>query len=492
MLSTAARQLRYAASVLSGGRFDVAGLRATVADLRDTIDELGDPGHDARELLPGGEAADPEIQQAMAQRRVRQAVRRAAEETAYYRLLFSERGLTPDRITLDQLHTVPSTPKSALRGAPAAFVSDRSEPILMAQTTGTTGPPTVVWFSRYEMELSAALSALSYLMIGGVRSHHVSMSCVSSRATVGLITVQQALGQIGAGFIAQGLVDPSITLDRLATPLHLPGKEPQVTDLYTVPSYLAALVQRGEQEGWKPADFGLRQILTGAEILTDGLRERVTEVFGVEVTDVYGMTELVPTTGIVCGQRHLHLAVEQAHFEVLALDSDEPAAPGEIGEVVATPYAPYRDTTLLLRYRTGDLVRRLTQQPSDCELAALPATSPIVGRAKHYAGGPTTRDVLEVLQAERGIPLPTRFSLSGDPQRPALHVVVPGGDPATLSSVEERAAARGLSVSEIRLVDDVGMLPEPCRVRADLYEHSFEVPRSAPLINHAMSVEGGV
>jgi phenylacetate-coenzyme A ligase PaaK-like adenylate-forming protein len=474
MLSTAVRQLRYMATVLRGGRFDVGALRATVADLRDTLDELGELTDDAREALPGGEGADPEIRAAMAERRVRRAVHDAVAGTPYYRLLFDDHGLDGDRTGVEDLLRVPSTPKTALRGAPGAFVSDRGEPVLMAQTTGTTGPPTVVWFSRYEMELSAALSAISYLLVGGVRSHHVAMSCVSSRATVGLVTVQQALSLIGAGFVAQGLVDPSISLDRLATPLHLPAKLPQITELYTVPSYLGALVQRAERDGWAAADFGLRNVLTGAEILTEAMRERVQEAFGVPVVDVYGMTELVPTTGLVCTQRHLHLAVEQAHFEVLETDSDAPVAPGQLGELVATPYRPYRDTTLLVRYRTGDLVRRLPVQEYGCELAALPATSPIMGRAKHFTGGPTTREVLEVLQAERAVPLPTRYSLSGDPQRPALHVVAPAGGSDLVGRLEERATARALAVSEIRLVDDPAALPEPCRVRADLYEHSFE------------------
>ncbi len=475
MLSTAVRQLRYVATVLHGGRFDVNALRATVADLRDSLDELGELDEGAREMLPGGEGADPEIRAAMAERRVRQAAREAARHTAYYRLLFEERGLDPERVGVDELLRLPSTPKAALRGATGAFVSDRAEPVLMAQTTGTTGPPTVVWFSRYELELSAALSAISYLLVGGVRAHHIAMSCVSSRATVGLVTVQQALGMIGAGFVAQGLVDPSLTLDRLATPLHLPGKKPQVTELYTVPSYLGALVQRGERDGWRAADFGLREVLTGAEILTDAMRERVRELFDVPVTDVYGMTELVPTTGLVCARRHLHLAVEQAHFEVLAIDNDTPVEPGCLGELVITPYAPYRDTTLLVRYRTGDLVRRLPDGPYGCELAALPATSPILGRAKHFTGGPTTRDVLEVLQAERAISLPTRYSLAGAPDNPALYVVAPGAGAGLLGRLEERATVRRLAVAEIRLVDDVSGLPTPCRVRADLYEHSFEL-----------------
>lgn len=195
------------------------------------------------------------------------------------------------------------------------------------------------------------------------------------------------------------------------------------------------------------------------------------------VSDVYGMTELVPTTGLVCTQQHLHLASEQAHFEVLDRNADTPAPVGEIGELVATPYVPYRDTTLLVRYRTGDLVRRLPDEPYGCELAQLPATSPIVGRAKHFTGGPTARDILEVLQGVREVPLPTRYALTGDPLKPDLHVVAPRGG-GLAGRIEERAAARSLQVADIVLVEEARDLPEPCRVRADLYEHSFETSPS--------------
>ncbi|MEV4806863.1 AMP-binding protein [Nonomuraea sp. NPDC049421] len=473
MLATAARQLRHAATVLRGGKFDVDALGKLVTDLRGMLAELGEPGEGPNELLPGGGVDDPEIRRSMADRRLRQAIRRAAGHTAYYRLWFEQHGVDPAAIGLDQLSQVATTPKSALRGAGPAFVSDVSEPVLMAQTTGTTGTPAIVWFSRYELELAAVLSAISYLMVGDTREHHVGLSCISSRATVGLVTAQRALTMVGAGFIAQGLVDPGIALDRLAAPLHLPGKLPYVSDLYTVPSYLGALVQRAERDGWQAKDFGLRRVMTGAEILTDALRERVRETFGVPVSDVYGMTELVPTTGMVCSEQHLHLAVEQAHFEILDVDADTPVAPGEVGELVATPYTPYRETTLLVRYRTGDLVRRLPDEPYGCELAALPATSRIVGRASHYGGGPTDRDILEVLQAVREVPLPTRYALTGDPKKPDLHVVAPrrGG---TLGRIEELATERALPVAEIVLVDTADELPEPCRVRADLYEHSFE------------------
>ncbi|MEU3465749.1 AMP-binding protein [Streptomyces sp. NPDC006733] len=469
------RQMRYGTAMLRGGRLDPANLRATVADLRATIEEFGDPGDEASAMLPGGVEPDPEIQRIMADRRLRRTVRDAAAHVPHYRRYFAEAGLDPRHITLDTLATLPPTTKAALRAAPAAFVSDRAEPVLLAQTTGTTGTPTSVWFSRYELELAAALSAMSLLMVSGCRSRHTVMSTISSRATLAKAVVQQALAMVGAGFVAMGTVDPLIILDRLAAPMHLPGKEPQITHLIITASLLGSLVQAAEDDGWLPADFGLREIMVGGEVLSDPLRRRAEAALGARVIDAYSMTETLPTAGLSCEAGHLHLSSEQAHLEIVDPLTGAPALPGEVGGLVVTPYTQYRDTTLLLRYETGDLVRRLpaAESPS-CSLSGMPATSRILGRQSGGAPELTTRAVLDVLQAERSVPLPTRYALVEDPAGPLLYVVAPQAPPSLPGRIEERA--RHLPLAGVVLVEDRDELPLPCPVRADLVEHSFERP----------------
>ncbi|MGW5399161.1 phenylacetate--CoA ligase family protein [Streptomyces sp. NPDC003952] len=468
--------MRYGAAVLRGGRLDPVNLRGTVADLRATIEEFGDPGEEASAMLPGGAEPDPEIHRVMADRRLRRTVQDAAAHVPYYRRHFAEAGIDPRHITLDSLAMLAPTPKSALRAAPSAFVSERSEPVLLAQTTGTTGTPTSVWFSRYELELAAALSAMSLLMVSGCRSRHIVMSTISSRATLAKTVVQQALAMIGAGFIAMGTVDPLIILDRLAAPLHVPGKEPQVTHLITTASLLGRIVQAAEEDGWLPADFGLREILVGGEVLSDPLRLRAEAALGARVIDAYSMTETLPTAGLSCEAGHLHLSSEQAHVEILDPLTGAPTLPGEVGGLVVTPYAQYRDTTLLLRYETGDLVRRLPDAETPaCSLSAMPATSRILGRQSGGVRDLTTRAVLDVLQAERAIPLPTRFAVVEDPGGPLLYAVAGrAATPALLARVEERS--RHLPLAGVVLVKDLDELPLPCPARADLIEHSFELP----------------
>jgi phenylacetate-CoA ligase len=75
-------------------------------------------------------------------------------------------------------------------------------------------------------------------------------------------------------------------------------------------------------------------------------------------TENYGMTETWPFGGQLCERGHLHFEPVQGLLEIVAPDTGEPTAPGEIGTIVATPFPPFRDTTLLLRYNTEDMVRR--------------------------------------------------------------------------------------------------------------------------------------
>lgn len=462
MFGTAVRQLGYAWSMMSGRRFRLRDVNALVDDMRMTLETFGSPGEGADDMLAGN---DPDLQEDLTQRRLRRTVRQAAAESPYYRRWFDAHGVDPGSITPQTLSSITPTSKADLRGMPAAFVSDRARPAVLAHTTGTTGTPTLVWFSAYEIELMSSLSALALMLAGNVRTEDLWANAISSRSIAQILT-ERAVTRTGAAFVHLGSIDPAATLDRLATPLHVPGKRPQITQLNLTASYLAALVQEAERGGWQAGDFELTTIWSGGEVLTDALRERAERTFGAQVRDGYSMTEIAPVGGRVCPDGHLHLPFDQGLVEILDPVTLLPAAPGSVGTIVVTPYSTYRDTTLLLRYVTGDLVRVLDEAPT-CALAALPATSRVLGRMS--PGGLTTRDILDLLQAEHALPLPTRYSLEG-----TILYVVAGkrDDAALLGRLEERA--HGLPLTGIVLVETAEELPTPCRLRADLLELSFE------------------
>ncbi|MER5886149.1 phenylacetate--CoA ligase family protein [Streptomyces sp. NPDC001941] len=482
MFGTALSQLRYGMAVLRNGRIRPRDLERISRDLVATLAEFGEPGADSA-LLPGqAGAVDPAVRRTVTERSLRATARAAARHTAYYRRTFDELGLDPGTLTPETWDRVPVTPKSALRALPAAFVSAASAPALMALTTGTSGTPTTVWFSRAEVEVSIAMSTVSAVLGMGLRPHHVLAYAGCSRATLPLVNVEESVTRIGAAFVQIGTVDPAVALDRLAAPLGLRGKAPQITHLTTSASYLAALVEEAEQRGWDAADFGLASIGVGGEVLSDPLRERAERALGARVSTSYMMTEAVPSGGTSCDEGHLHHTAEFGHLEVVDPVTHAPTPPGGTGIIVQTPYVPYRDCTLLLRYATGDLVRRPEAEPA-CAMAHLPATSPVLGRWSGPRSVETpTRSLLTLLDAERDVPQPARYAIEERPGGPLLHVLV-RRLPATAlrGRLEERATALGLALVGIVPHDDPATMPTTGPVRADLREHTFEAAHPAPV-----------
>ncbi len=480
LFATAIHQLRYAAGLMRGRAVPVASLSRLARDLVATIAEFGEPGEDSQ-LIPGQQGVpDPDVRRTMTTRSLRLTARRAARHTAYYRRVFAGDGPALEDLTPDTWTRVPVTPKAALREAPGAFVAEGVEPAVLALTTGTSGRPTAVWYSRREIQMLVALNVISGALARRLRPGHVVAYAGSSRATIPMLCVSEGTRGTGAAFVQLGAVDPEIVLDRLATPIDLPGGTRWISHLTANTSYLGALVSAAERHGKQPDDFGLVAIQVGGEILSDGLRERARRVFGVPVDIGYGLTEALPAGAMRCRAGHLHHTAEFAHVEVVDPVTYRPSRPGEIGVLVVTPFVPYRECTLLLRYLTGDLVRRLAE-PAACELAAIPATSDVLGRHT----GPLSirvphRDVLEVLDSEPAVPLPARFAVTDDPAGPLLHVLVDRPTAALRDRLEETAAARAVPIGGIVLHADRATLPAHPPPRSDLREHTFERKDAVP------------
>ncbi|MEZ0114944.1 phenylacetate-CoA ligase [Catenulispora sp. EB89] len=473
MLRSGIDQMRYAAGILRGRlRPDV--LTRVSQDLVATLREFGTVGDDSQ-LLPGRQGViDPDVQNTITTRALRRTAGRAAAQTAYYGRLFGELGIRPEELTADTWSQVPPTSKASLRAMPAAFVASGSVPYLMAATTGTTGTPTVVWYSQGDLENVIALSTIAMAMTLGVRPHDVVATGVSSRATLGYLVTAEIVRRVGAAFVQIGSIAPELVLERLATPLNLPGRAPRITNFSAPASVFASLVETAERDGWRPADFGLTDLLSGGEVVSEALRARVEEAFGVAPERAYQATEILPAGGAHCSQGHLHYPAEFGHIELLDPRTLEPAAPGGAATLVVTPYVPYRECTMLLRYVTNDLVRVPDTTPT-CELAGMAASSDILGR---YDGplsvAVPTRSILDLLEAERAIPLPARYCLVDEPGGPVLHVVARQRSARILGRLEERAAALGVAVKGIVVHDDAELLPARNTVRADLREYSFD------------------
>jgi phenylacetate-CoA ligase len=177
--------------------------------------------------------------------------------------------------------------------------------------------------------------------------------------------------------------------------------------------------------------------------------------------------------GTQCSQGHLHYEVSAGLVEFVALDAEarhptRVVDPGEAGSLVATPFAPYRQTTLLIRYNTEDVAIPLAG-PLDCEFADFPASSRLLGKRRLSVctedGWVFPRQVIEALEALDAVPLPARFAMSERDGRLALTSLVRTFDATTRRDVLASLERQGIDDVDLELVDNERRLAHPYPLR---------------------------
>lgn len=471
MFETGVRQLRMAVSMAWGRPFRTDSLTRLVADAVATIDEFGELGLDAREVIETP-FTDPEDRADHADRSLRRTLRRLAEVSPFYAEQLAATGVDVRAADATTLRGLPLTTKQDLMSRPQDFLCHGSRPHLATRTTGTTGRALEIWLSRYELEVAAAFGALSAVLHDELHTGDLMQVHVSSRATAAVQLATLTCRLVGARCRVLGIVPPDDALDALAG---------EATTMSVNASYLAELVVAAQRRGLGPADFRLRRIDCVSEILSPAVRRAAEQTFGAPVSDNFGMTEVIPVTGTSCSAGHLHHDLTMGHVEVLGLGSGAPAAPGELGTLVVTPYFPYRECMPVVRYDTRDVVRELPGPPG-CELAGIPATSAVLGKADQLvelAPGRivTPRELVEAVEDLPGRPWPARFHAELDAGRLRLDLPASAVTGLSTAGLVDHFADRGLDV-HVRVVDD-REAPGLRRVRSDLRELTFAAPEPA-------------
>jgi phenylacetate-CoA ligase len=468
VLETGIRQFRMAMGMVWGRRLKPDNIARLVDDALATLAEFGEPGADARELVDGP-LDDPAARLDFATRGVRRTAARLASQSPFYERRFAAAGITPDKLDIAGLSAIPVTVKRDLVERPDDFLCADATRYLTTRTTGTTGRPAEIWLSRYEMDLWPALGALAGVLRGELLPGDVMQVNVSSRATASVHLDVAVCRLIGAGCRVLGIVPPDEALESLA--------ERGATHLATTPSYLAQLEKTARRRGMGPNDFRLRNIDVGGEVLSPSLAAATRETFGVgSIRDLFAMTEVAPVSGRTCSQNHLHFDINMGLVEYLDVETGEPAEPGALATVVITPYFPYRDCMPVFRYDTRDVVRRLPDERLTCEVAALPGTSQLLGKADQLLRlGPgdivTPRQLVEAVEALPSQPWPARYRATVQDGR--IRLTLPLSTIAGSSEAEaiRHFATHGLDVA-LDFVDDT----EAAKLRplrCDLHETTF-------------------
>jgi phenylacetate-CoA ligase len=466
VLDTGVRQLRMAMGMVWGRRLNTRNLVRLVDDALATLEEFGEPGADAGEVIDGP-LNDPAARLDFATRGVRRTATRLAAQSPFYARRFA--GVRPDRLDLAGLGAIQVTLKHDLVERPDDFQCADVARYLATRTTGTTGRPAEIWLSRYEMELWPALGALAGVLRGELLPDDILQVNVSSRATGSVQLNVAGCRLVGAACRVLGIVPPDEALDSLA--------DRGATQLATVPSYLAELEVAARRRGLCPKDFRLRTIDVGGEVLSPSLAQAARETFGVtNIRDLFAMTEVIPVFGRTCTEGHLHFDINMGLVEYLDLKTGEPAEPGAQATVVVTPFFPYRDCMPVFRYDTRDVVRCLPGDALTCELAGLPGTGPIEGKADQLLRlGPnhivTPRQLVEAVEALPTRPWPARFRATIHDGRVRLTLPV-----STITGLDEAEVARhftdrGLDLDLALVGDDQANALRP--LRSDLHETTF-------------------
>ena len=276
---------------------------------------------------------------------------RQAQEVGLYRRKFREAGISPDDIrTLDDVEKLPFTYKKELQaGYPfGLFAVPMKEIVRIHTTSGTTGKPTVVGYTRQDLDNWADLIARNMTMIGlGVDD--VFQNAVNYGLFTGGLGFHYGAEKIGMTVIPSATGNTRRQIEMI--------EDFGVTAIHCTPSYALHLAEVAESMG-KTLDT-LKTGIFGAEPWSENTRVELERRLGVKAYDSYGLSEMYgPGVAFECPEHNgLHIWHDCYLTEVIDPVTGERLAPGERGEMVITPLV--KEALPLVRYRTGDITRLL-------------------------------------------------------------------------------------------------------------------------------------
>ncbi len=281
--------------------------------------------------------------------RLREIVERVYHNTPFYRRKMQELNLTPEDITsLEDLRKLPFTTKIDLRdNYPfGLFAVPGSEIVRVHASSGTTGKPTVVGYTRKDLTTWSEVMARTFT---GAGVH--SKDFIQIAYGYGLFT-----GGLGAHYGAEKIGASVIPISGGNTEKQLQLiQDFNTSALACTPSYALHLAEVMEERGIDPAALHLRVGIFGAEPWTNTMRRQIEARLKIKAIDIYGLSEIIgPGVSFEClAQDGLH--INEDHFipEIVDPETLEPLPEGEEGELVFTTVT--KEGLPLLRYRTKDL-----------------------------------------------------------------------------------------------------------------------------------------
>jgi len=305
------------------------------------------------ELEPIERASRDELR-ALQLERLQWSLRHAYDNVPHYRKAFDAKGVAPgDLKALEDLRHFPFTVKADLRdNYPfGMFAVPREQVSRIHASSGTTGKPTVVGYTRKDIDTWATVMARSIRAAGGRAGDilHVAYG-------YGLFT-----GGLGAHYGAEKLGCTVVPMSGGQTEKQvqlIQDFKPSV--IMVTPSYMLAIAEEMERQGIDPASSSLEIGIFGAEPWTPTMRTAIEKKLAMDAIDIYGLSEVMgPGVAQECIETKDGLTIWEDHFypEIINPETGAVVPDGETGELVFTSLT--KEALPIIRYRTRDLTRLL-------------------------------------------------------------------------------------------------------------------------------------
>ena len=301
-----------------------------------------------------------EALEAIQLKRLQALAEKAYATVAFYKKAFDEKGVKPDDIKrLEDLHKLPFTMKQDLRdNYPfGMFAAPMENVVRIHASSGTTGKPTVVGYTRRDINTWSELMARTLAAAGAHKG-----DIVHNAYGYGLFT-----GGLGFHYGAERLGASVIPVSGGNTKRQiLLMKDFRPTVLTCTPSYALHLADVAAEEGVDFKSLSFRVGVFGAEPWTENIRKEIENRLGIDAIDIYGLSEIIgPGVSVECVEAKNGLHVFEDHFipEIIDPATAEPLPYGQTGELVFTTLT--KEAFPLIRYRTRDL-SVLHHEPCKC------------------------------------------------------------------------------------------------------------------------------
>ena len=302
----------------------------------------------ANERLSTQELRDLQLAQ------LRHSLEHAYANNPRYRAKFDEVGVSPDSLgTLDDLARFPFTTKQDLREAyPFGFFAVPMDQVVRVHaSSGTTGKPTVVGYTKRDIATWAGLVARSIKAAGGKPGMKVHVAYGYGLFTGGL-GVHYGAEELGCTVIPMSGGQTERQVDLIL------DFEPDI--IMVTPSYMLCLLDEFRARGVDPRSSSLKIGIFGAEPWTEAMRREIEQAFGINAVDIYGLSEVMgPGVAQEYGSTMDGPTIWEDHFypEIVDPETGEALPDGSEGELVFTSLT--KQAMPVVRYRTRDLTRLL-------------------------------------------------------------------------------------------------------------------------------------